>query len=307
MNINANRRMKEWRVFTKIVETQSITLAAAAMYIEPSTVSKSLSLLESELGIILIERSTRNIKVTQTGMEIYERVKVIIHDMDFFTNEILEKKNNIEGVLRIAAPTIICEFLLPEWILEFQHIHKHVYFYIRAFDKYTELSPHDYDIIIRTVFFTRKSMVCHKMDNLNLIMCASQSYIERNPTINHPKDLLNNLTLNLSHQSLSYPIILKKQHEVYHLHKSDSKINTDNILSQFNLMLKGKVIAVATPSWLAYDYLHNEKIERLLPDWQIAELPIFILWRPRKIYSKLFLEFVDFLADAWGKRNKIEN
>ncbi|SUP82961.1 LysR family transcriptional regulator [Yersinia wautersii] len=307
MNINANRRMKEWRVFATIVETQSITLAAEAMYIEPCTVSKSLALLESEIGMTLIERTTRHLKVTQSGMELYDRVKVIINAMDSFVEDVLENKNNIEGVLRIAAPTIFCEFLLCEWILDFQKTHKNAHFNIRAFDKYTEISPGNYDIIIHTGSLSSDLMVCKEMDSINLIVCASEQYIKNNPKINHPKDLLDAFILSPHHSKLSSPVVFKKNDDDYKLHIKTNKIKTDNVLLKFNLMLKGDFITISTPSWLAYDYLKSGQVIRLLPDWKLPKIPVFMLWKQNKFRSNFFLEFVDFLDDAWEKRNKLKD
>lgn len=140
---------------------------------------------------------------------------------------------------------------------------------------------------------------------LNLIVCASPAYLASRPTINHPWELGEHELLTLWDHTFSGPVRFTKEgEESYTLTPQPNHFTTNNVLAQFNLMLRGAGISVATPGWLAYDYLQRGDIVRLLPDWKIRDCEVYMLWKPRKYYSSLFLTFADYLDARWRERKK---
>lgn len=280
-------------------------MAAEALCIEVSTASKSLTTLEHDLGFTLIQRSTRSLKITASGLEAYEHMKDIIERLDSFIDKIMEKKNYLEGVLRIAAPTIVCELLLSDWIYEFQKVHLQTSFYLHAADRYDDINPNDYDLILHPGHIRDDSLVHHQMDNVILIICASHKYVVEHPPICHPKDLLNKDILTLWNHTVSDSVTLTKGDESFILTPKPRRFVTNNLYSQFSLMLKGSGITVSTPSWLAINYLDDGEVVRLLPEWKIPELPVYLAWKKKKYYSALFNEFIKFIEKSWHERPKI--
>lgn len=309
MSYKSNRKLKDWRTFIKIVEKKSISAAAEALFIETSTASKYLTKLEEEMGLILIERNTRSMNVTPQGHEVYERMKLIMGDIDDLFRELDDKKKHMTGALRIAAPAIACEFLLSEYIVDFQKIHSQASFHLHAIGRHENINPADFDLIIRGRGGVPidESLVHRKMDNLNLIVCASATYMENHGVISHPADLADHELLTLWDHVFSGTVSFSKQEkENYTLFPQSSRFTTNNVLAQFNLMLRGGGISVATPAWLAHDYMERGDIVQLLTDWKIQEFEIDMLWHPRKYYSQLFLAFTDYLHVRWRDRAKIK-
>ncbi|EFN7774499.1 transcriptional regulator, partial [Escherichia coli] len=73
-----------------------------------------------------------------------------------------------------------------------------------------------------------------------------------------------------------------------------------------NLVLHGKGINLMTPVWLVAEYLKNNELEIILPEWKVPDLPIYLVWRHRQYYSPLFQQFRSFIEDKWNKRSQVE-
>ncbi|RBQ33688.1 LysR family transcriptional regulator [Rahnella variigena] len=298
MKKNPNRRLKEWRVFFKIVELQSISLAAKALCIEVSTASKALSILEEALGIKLIDRSTRSLEITHAGLVAYERMKELTQEIDSFLNEFMERRNNLDEELTISAPAILCDGLLIDWITSFQNTHKKTSFYLHSIKCYDNFKNKNYNLSIRLNNVEDKHLICEKLSNIELIMCASKEYIEKHGIISHPKELYSHETFMLWDNEGKGILRLKNGDEEFIYTPKRRQFQTSDILSQFNLMLKGSGIAVLTPEWLAIGHLNSGNIVQLLPQWKASDMPVYITWKHSKFYPNLLIEFVRFIQNA---------
>lgn len=306
MSIMANRKLKDWRAFIKIVEKQSITAAAEALNIEVSTASKYLTRLEEALGMVLIERNTRSMNVTAQGWRIYEKIQLILGDLDAFYNELGDKNQQMAGLLRIAAPAELCEFKLSGYIVDFQALYPQARFHLHAFGRGEDVTPSDFDIIMKGGVQGANGLVRRPLDSINLIVCASRAYAASFPAISHPSHLAEHPLLPLWDHSISGNVRFSQAgEECFTLHPQPGGFTTNSVLAQFNLMLSGAGISVATPGWLAYDSLRRGEVVRLLPDWRISPGEMHLHWVNRKYYSPLFLGFADYLEKRWRERKKV--
>src|SRR3546814_12062439 len=91
-------------VFVKIVEVRNVTKAADILEISSATVSRIISKLESDLGVKLLERSTRRVNPTPDGLTFYERCKDILSQLDEAKNELTALRDTPRGTLRVVLP-----------------------------------------------------------------------------------------------------------------------------------------------------------------------------------------------------------
>ncbi|HBE78497.1 MAG TPA: LysR family transcriptional regulator [Firmicutes bacterium] len=123
--------IKQLEYFLGIVEAGNITKAAEKIHIAQPHLSKELKLLEDEVGVKLVERSTRRFQITGAGQMLHHRAKQILELMEVTIKELKDYNEGLQGTLSIGAIASAGDTLLPEWIYSFHQKYPAVNFHIR--------------------------------------------------------------------------------------------------------------------------------------------------------------------------------
>jgi DNA-binding transcriptional LysR family regulator len=111
-----NITLRQLRAFIAVAATGSFTLAAERLFITQSALSGLIKELEGSLGLRLVDRSTRRIQLSDTGLALYPLIEKILHDLDGVLDEVANLKALKKGTVRVAAPQLMACTLLPEVI-----------------------------------------------------------------------------------------------------------------------------------------------------------------------------------------------
>lgn len=123
--------MKQLTYFIGIAEEGNITKAAEKLHIAQPHLSNQLKLLEDELGVTLVERSTRKIKLTSAGEMLLHRAKQMLELMDITIKELKDFNKGLQGTLSIGTISSAGDILLPNWIYNFHQQYPGIDFHIR--------------------------------------------------------------------------------------------------------------------------------------------------------------------------------
>lgn len=298
--------MKEWHVFVKVVEKGSITSAAKEMNLVPSAVSKIIAKLETELRVTLFFRNSRSLAVTPQGMLVYEKIKTILGSMDELYAEVRNHQETVKGTLRISVPSVVGEYMANIWIYSFLQKYKSTRIFLDTRDVFTNEAIEENDLILKTGEVENETLVHKRLTPLKLVLCASPNYLSQHKKIKEPKDLEKHSVFPLHHHGLAGPLTMFYGTETYTLQQnSNFRFSSNNLVSILNLVLLGHGISICTPGWLAAQKLYQNKLEIVLPNWTIPDLPVFLIWKQRQYYTPLFKEFSKFIADEWNNRPAI--
>jgi DNA-binding transcriptional LysR family regulator len=111
-----NITLRQLRAFIAVATTGSFTLAAERLFITQSALSGLIKELEGSLGLRLVDRSTRRIQLSDTGLALYPLIEKILHDLDGVLDEVANLKALKKGTVRVAAPQLMACTLLPDVI-----------------------------------------------------------------------------------------------------------------------------------------------------------------------------------------------
>ena len=115
-----NVTLRQLRAFVAVADTGSFTLAAERLFITQSALSGLIKELESTLGLRLFDRSTRRLRLSDTGRELYPQIEKILHDLDGVVSEVGNLKDLQRGTVRVAVPQLLACTLLPELMAGFR-------------------------------------------------------------------------------------------------------------------------------------------------------------------------------------------
>ena len=170
-------RFDAMRVFTRVLERRSFTLAAEDLGLPRSTVTDAVKLLEARLGVKLLERTTRHVSPTLDGEAYHRRCLAIIDDLE--DAEAAFSGVKPKGVLRVDVHgTLARHFVLPR-LPQFVAEYPGIELYMSEGDRLVDLVREGIDCVLRVGEVQALDMIARRVAMLDEVTCAAPSYIER--------------------------------------------------------------------------------------------------------------------------------
>jgi DNA-binding transcriptional LysR family regulator len=170
-------RFEAMRVFTRVVERRSFTLAAQDLGVPRSTVTDAVKQLETRLGVRLLERTTRHVGPTLDGEAYYRRCLTLIADLEDAEGAFGGAKP--KGLLRVDVHgTLARHFVLPH-LPAFLAEYPGIEFYLSEGDRLVDLVREGIDCVLRVGELQDSDMVARRVAMLEEVTCAAPDYIAR--------------------------------------------------------------------------------------------------------------------------------
>lgn len=186
-------------VFAKVVEANGFSEAARRLKMPISTVSRRIAELEDQLGVRLLERSTRNLRLTDFGSDILEHATRCVELSEAVENTISNQLSEVAGVLRISAPPSISDTLLTPMATAFQASYPNVRMHILVTDRFIDQIADGVDLMFRIGDAMKdSSLVTRKLLTYRHQLVASPAYLKTCKRPETPQDLL-------SHRLFAFP------------------------------------------------------------------------------------------------------
>ncbi|WP_241574792.1 LysR family transcriptional regulator [Rosenbergiella nectarea] len=305
MDSPKNKGMRDWLVFIRTVEAGSLSVAAKEMNMTAGAVSKIISRLEEYTCTSLLIRDTHGIELTIAGRLAYNKALEITGLFGDMLEELRNPQKQIRGVLTLSVPVILAEFLANHWAQEFMEMWPGTQIQLDARES-SELSldvPDLDNLILRSGKPENDNIVYRQLPALNVVLIATQEYLDKNGCPHHPDDLAQHNVFNLRHNGFGTTLKFSSGDEYYEIDNiNNSSLSSNNHLSLINLCIEGKGITLGTPGWLKSNYAKQAKLITLMPEWTLEQVSVYLVWRPRKIYSPLFIAFRDYIEKKWIER-----
>lgn len=177
------------RLFTRVMETESFSEAARQLGLAPSSVSRQIGGLEDELGVRLLNRTTRKLSATEAGLIYYQRVVGILDDAEAARYAVSDLEATPKGTLRVTVPISFGRFHVATALPEFFARYPSVQVDMSASDNIVDLIAEGFDLAIRTGNLKDSNLIARRLAPVRLVICASPSYLERNGVPQSPADL----------------------------------------------------------------------------------------------------------------------
>ncbi len=186
-------------IFAKVVEVNGFSKAARALNMPISTVSRKVAELEDQLGVRLLERSTRNQRLTEIGAEVLVQAQRSVDVAEAVENIVSDQLGEVSGTLRLSSPPNISDSFLAPIISAFQDEYPAVSVQIMVTDRYVDHIAEGVDIAFRIGPLKDSSLVARKLLVFRHLLVASPDYLSRHKPPEQPSDLHDHRLLNFSH------------------------------------------------------------------------------------------------------------
>ena len=172
-------KIRSLRFFVAALDGGSFAAAAKSFGTNPSTVSKAIQRLESELGVQLFVRSTRQLSMTPAGREYAATARRLLEELTD-CEERLKSQNDVpEGRLKLNVPVSYGRLYIRPLLKAFCHRYPGIEIDINFDDGYVDIIEQGVDIAIRSGSVQDSQLIVRQLSPIDFILCAGQSYLER--------------------------------------------------------------------------------------------------------------------------------
>lgn len=168
------------RAFTQVVEAGGFAAAARQMGLSRSVVNKTVIKLEQNLGVQLLQRSTRQVTPTDTGLAFYERCVRILSELDEATSAITALQSKPTGNLRVNAPMSFGTLHLSRVLADYMALYPDVHVELVLNDRFVDAIEEGFDVTVRVgASQTTTSLVTRELATARRVLCASPEYLQK--------------------------------------------------------------------------------------------------------------------------------
>jgi len=294
--------LNDMSIFAKVAELQGISPAARALRMPKSKISRRMAALEAELGVRLLERSTRAVHLTETG-EIYARhCRRVVEEAASARESIARLLETPRGHLRISASIAIGQHLLTPYLGEFMALYPEIELEVQLENRRVDLIREGYDVIVRIGELDDSSLISKLLGEDHAILVASTRYLEQMGTPERLGDLENHRFLvmgdssNFDHWALVGP---NDRNEMVELCQY-ATLNDLTMIRQ--VAIDGGGIA-RLPRYLCRDDLFRSgNLCQVLNDWRSPTFRFYALYPSRGGATLKLKAWLDFYSAKFRQR-----
>ncbi len=257
------------QIFIEVMRHGSFAAVARERNIDPSSVSRTVAALESELGIRLFQRTTRKLSPTEAGMTYFERIEPLIEEMQQAADIAKDISGNPKGTIRVTCSVSFGIKCIIPLLPEFQAKYPELTIDLLLTDSVVDLLNERIDVAIRLGQPTDSTLIMQKLMETRYSVCASPDYLQQYGQPQIPKDIE-------SHNCLLFPLIGFKtrwifKHKTGNVQEIPVRGNTiiSNAIALQQCAISGMGLTLL-PHWLIDEDINTGKLVRLFPDYQVT-------------------------------------
>ncbi len=289
----------ELAVFVQVVESGSFSRAAERLGLANSAVSRTVKRLEDKLSANLLNRTTRQLRLTEEGCRFFERARQILHDIEAAEAEILSAGGAPQGVLRVDSATPTLLHLVAPLVRPFCERYPQVSLLLTSSEGYIDLIERRVDIAIRAGSLHDSALRARHLFDSRLKLVAAPDYLASHGTPQTVADLSQHTLIGFSEpKTLNNWPFADTGHTPYAAVPQLSANSGETIR---RLCLEGNGIACLSDFTVAADIAAGH-LHELLPDRALNEAkPFYAVYYGDNAVSPKIRAFVDFLAEHWRR------
>ncbi len=294
-------RLHALEVFKTVVEKGSFVKAAETLGLSTTAASRTVSDLETLLGVRLLQRTTRRIGLTTEGSEVLEQASRLLETYDELAAVNRKSQSEPSGEIRVNAPVSYGMRRLGPVLASFMEQYPRVVIDLQLTDRVVDLVDENVDVAIRISRDLKSTLIARRMADAQLRLLASPEYLRRRGKPRHPSELA-------GHRLLNYAYLTDRNHWSFtHAETGEQvRVPVTGALSANN----GDVLVAAAirdagialqPDFIAEEALASGALEELLPQWRGTPVGVYAVYTSRRYQALRVRRWIEHLALTLGQ------
>lgn len=296
-------RFDALQAFARVVEAGSFTKAAQTLHMSKTTVTQLVQQLEARLRVKLLNRTTRQVKVTADGAAYYERVVRVLADLEDADTGLSNASTTPKGRLRVDVPSPFARMIMLPGLPAFHARYPDIQIDMGVSDRMVNLIGDNVDCVLRGVEVTDPSLVARRVGDLPIGVYAAPSYLERAGTPLHPGELENThhrvVGFLSTRKGKTIPFRIQRQdgQSIEHLEVQGRYVVA---MDDGNAYLAAGLVGMgilAMPRYMATEHLARGELVTLFEDWHCDAMPMYVAYPPNRHVSAKLRVFIDWVVE----------
>ncbi|NWB85563.1 LysR family transcriptional regulator [Pseudomonas gingeri] len=294
--------LSEMAIFVKVVETGSFSEAARQLGLSPSAVSRSISRLEKALATRLLQRTTRKLRLSDSGEETFKRCREMVSAARSVMEISGQYTHEAQGLVRVSVPKAVGRFVVHPHMPEFLRRYPQVDVQMILEDRPVDLIEDNVDLILRITDHPPVGLVGRQLMPIEHLLCATPQYLAEHGTPQHPHDLLEHSCIYLGDTpndarwkfrqgSKSVTVGVRGRYAANH-----TGVRLDAVLQHIGIG--------SLPYFTARHALEQGLIVQVLPTWTFLASyhgGLWLLYTPTPYLSPKLRVFIDYLVERLAR------
>lgn len=290
-------KLAAMRAFVKVGETGSLSAAGRQLGLSLSAVSRQLLTLEEVLGTTLVERTTRHLALTEAGRLYHERAKEILEEIAEAERGLTAQTGVASGRLHVSSPSLLGRKRLSPLLPIFLAEQAQVSIDLMLVDRPIRIAEEDIDVALRVGPLDDSGLIVRKLDDLQLVVCATPDYLRRRGEPATPDELIEQDCLGFG----DVPGVAEWSFQdgaARKVVRISPRLCTNDLDALVDAALAGAGL-VRLPSWQVARFLADGRLRIVLGDYQRPATPLSVLTLRNRLRLPKVRAFVDFLQRQW--------
>ncbi|EOY1424661.1 HTH-type transcriptional activator AaeR [Yersinia enterocolitica] len=292
-------RLKRMSVFAKVVECGSFTGAARQLAMSVSSISQTVSKLETELNVKLLNRSTRRIGLTEAGRIYYQGCRRMLQEVQEVHEQLYAFNNTPTGTLRIGCSSTMAQNVLAimtaEMLKEYPGLSVNLVTGIPAPD----LIADGLDVVIRVGALQDSGLFSRRLGSMPMVVCAAKSYLAQHGTPEKPSDMTNFSWLEYSVRPDSNFELIAPEGITTQI-SPQGRFVTNDSQTMIRWLKAGAGIAYAPLMWVIEEIKRGE-VEVLFKKYHSDPRPVYALYTEKDKMPLKVQVCIDYLTEYFKR------
>ena len=284
--------LNAFALFAAVAHAGSFSEAARRLGVPVSTVSRRVAGLEEDLGVRLLERSTRRLRLTDIGAEILGRADQGLEAFKAIEMVVTNQMDEVKGTLRLSAPPSIGASFLAPLLTSFRASYPGVRFETLVTERRVDLISEGIDVALRVGPLVDSSLIARRLVTYQVRLVASPSYLEQHGVPTHPSELEHHALVSFASWSAKPKWSLVREGETIVI-EPEPWLAVNDYQSVMAALVAGAGIG-ELPDLVAPQALSIGDLVQVLPDWSTAEHTLFAVQLSNRQASRLVRLFNEF-------------
>jgi DNA-binding transcriptional LysR family regulator len=288
-------RLGDLDIFSRVAVTGSMSQAARDLGMSPPVISKRIKRLEERLGTRLLQRTTRQIALTDAGRGFHERVLAILASVEEAENWVAQRAMLARGPLRISAPTTFGRLHVAPHLVRFMARYPEIALDLSLSDSFVDVVGDGFDVAIRIADLADTSLVARRLAPNHRVLCATPDYLEKHGTPASLADLARHRLLvhNADHWRLEGPEGAVTVPVTSAIATNSSEVIREAVIAGLGIALRS--------TWDVGPELRANRLTIVLPRYRASHrVGIYAVYPSRRHLPQRTRVFIDFLLELYG-------
>jgi DNA-binding transcriptional LysR family regulator len=259
--------LSDMAIFVTVVEQGNFSKTAIKLGVTPSAVSRQISRLEDALGIKLLQRTTRQLALTESGTITFNYCKQMVEAADQAVNASRSATSTVRGLLRVSAPKSLANKVLRPLFVEFLKCYPDIQLHLKVTDRLLDPIHDGVDFLIHINDDPIEALVSVNIGRVEQVLCASPDFIKNHTLPTHPDDLKSLACICLGENMTDNRWLFSKNNQQASIQVTGSYLLNHSEMRR-DAIEQGFGVG-PLPDYIAQQGIETGKLIALLKDWRL--------------------------------------